>query len=223
MSLKTEKARDPYDGVRPWSAITHSAGAVFGLLAGPFLIMRAYASRLSGAVPAVAVYLATLIGLYTASTLYHSLRTNVAGRILLKKVDHTNIYLLIAGSYTPLCILVLGGVLGTALLAVIWSLALIGVMVTFVWVHLPRWLTSGIYLLMGWIAMFAIYPLSQSLGAVGTFWLLFGGGLYTIGGILYAVKWPCRDNLRFGCHEIFHLFILFGSIAQFWAVWYAAG
>jgi len=220
MSVKTERQRDPYDGIRPWSAITHGLGAALGVVAAPFLIQRALASHRSGAVPAVAVYLATLIALYTASTLYHSLRTGVKGRIALRKIDHLNIYFLIAGTYTPFCVLALGGTLGTVLLIVIWSLALAGTAVNLVWIHLPRWLTSGIYIVMGWIAVGAIYPLSLALGGAGTFWLIFGGVLYTVGGVLYALKWPCRNKPRFGCHEIFHLFILLGSMAQFGAVFY---
>jgi len=220
MPAKTEALRDPYDGLRPWSAITHGTGVALGVLAAPFLLLRAYGSQLSGAVPAMAVYLLTLIGLYTASTLYHSLRTGVEGRIALRKIDHLNIYYLIAGSYTPFCILALGGTLGIVLLILIWSLAFLGTGVTLIWIHLPRWLSSGIYIVMGWIAIGAIYPLSRALGGAGTFWLAFGGVLYTIGGVLYALKWPCRGKPRFGCHEIFHVFILFGSVAQFGAVLY---
>jgi len=218
MSAKTERQRDPYDGIRLWSAITHGAGAALGVLAAPFLLLRAHASQLSGAVPAIAVYLTTLISLYTASTLYHSLRTSVARRILLRKIDHLNIYFLIAGTYTPFCVLALGGTLGAVLLIVIWGLALLGTGVNLIWIHLPRWLTSGIYLAMGWIAVGAIVPLSRALGGAGTFWLVFGGVLYTIGGVLYALKWPCRDNPRVGCHEIFHVFILLGSVAHYMAV-----
>ncbi|MCL2563159.1 MAG: hemolysin III family protein [Oscillospiraceae bacterium] len=218
MSAKTERQRDPYDGLRPWSAVTHGLGAALGLCAAPFLLLRAYNSGLSGAVPAMAVYLATLIGLYTASTLYHSLRTGEKGRIALRKIDHLNIYYLIAGTYTPFCVLALGGTLGIVLLSVIWGLALAGTAVNIVWIHLPRWLTSGIYIAMGWIAIGAIYPLSLAIGGAGTFWLIFGGVLYTAGGVLYAVKWPGKHNPRFGCHEIFHVFILLGSIAQFMAV-----
>ena len=221
MSIKTERARDPYDALRPWSAITHGFGALLGLMAVPFLLLRAYASRLPWAVPAVAVYLLTLVSLYTASTLYHSLRTGVQGRIALRKIDHLNIYFLIAGTYTPFCVLALDGALGIALLAVIWGLALLGTALKLVWINLPRWLTTTLYLLMGWIVIGAVYPLSRALGATGTFWLLFGGVLYSIGGVLYAVKWPGRDNPRFGCHEIFHLFILLGSLSQFVAVLYA--
>ena len=217
-STKSEKQRDPYDSLRTWSAITHGIGAALGLFAAPFLLLRAYASGLPGAVPAMTIYLVSLICLYTASTLYHSLRTDVAWRIRLRKIDHLNIYYLIAGTYTPFCVLAIGGTWGLVLLIVIWSLAIAGTCVNLIWIHLPRWLTSGIYLAMGWIAIGAIVPIYRSLGAGGTFWLIFGGVLYSVGGVLYALKWPGRENLRFGCHEIFHVFILLGSIAQLVAV-----
>lgn len=214
-----EKDRDPYDGIRPWSAITHAIGVMLALGAAPFLLIAAHASEKPWAVFAVAVYLVTLTGLYLASTLYHCLKTSVKGRIRLRKIDHLNIYYLIAGSYTPFCLLALGGIFGTVLLIVIWGLAIAGTVVNLIWIHLPRWLTSVIYIVMGWIVVGAIYPLSQALGAAGLFWLVLGGVLYTTGGVLYAVKWPLRGNERFGCHEVFHVFILLGSIAQFIAVY----
>ena len=158
-----------------------------------------------------------MILLYTASTLYHCLKTPVRGRLALRKWDHCSIYFLIAGTYTPLCLLPLrsAGAWGWALFGVIWFLAVAGIVMTLFWVNSPRWVTSGVYLFMGWLAVIALYPLWQVLGGVGLFWLLFGGVLYTIGGVLYAVKWPGRNNPRFGCHEIFHVFILLGSIAHF--------
>ncbi|MCL2828964.1 MAG: hemolysin III family protein [Oscillospiraceae bacterium] len=220
MSIKTEKSRDPYDGVRPGSAITHGVGIFLACMAAIFLLPRAYASPLLGALPAMAIYTGTLLALYTASTLYHSLRTNIRGRVALRKIDHLNIYYLIAGTYTPFCLLGLGGTLGIVLLTAIWSLAFIGTVVNLVWIHLPRWLTVAIYLIMGWIAIIVIYPLHQSIGGVGIFWLILGGVFYSVGGVLYAVKWPLRDHPKFGCHEIFHVFILLGSIAQFCAVLY---
>lgn len=158
-----------------------------------------------------------MIVLYAASCLYHCLNTSVRGRLALRKWDHCSIYLLIAGTYTPLCLLPLrqAGGWGWSLFGVIWALALMGIVLTLLWVNSPRWVTSGIYLFMGWLAVIALYPLWQVLGGRGLFWLLLGGVLYTIGGVLYALKWPGRDNPRFGCHEIFHVFILLGSIAHF--------
>ena len=104
---------------------------------------------------------------------------------------------------------------GLPLFIAIWGLALAGVVLTIAKLDIPRWLTSVIYLVMGWLALFAIVPLSQRMAGLGMFWLILGGVLYTVGGVLYAVKWPGRNNPRFGCHEIFHVFILLGSIAHF--------
>ena len=143
------------------------------------------------------------------------MNTSVAGRIALRKYDHCSIYLLIAGSYTPVCLLGLKNSGGAALLAVVWAVGLLGMILTIAKLSIPRWLTSAIYLFMGWLAIFAIVPLHRSLPEVGFAWLLAGGLLYTVGGVLYAAKWPGRNNPRFGCHEIFHLFILLGSVAHF--------
>lgn len=214
-SYAEEKKRDPYDGLRPWSAITHIIG--IGLSIAALVLLMIYARAEGFAVPytaALAVFGGSMIALYTASTLYHSLRTGIRGRIVLRKVDHLMIYLLITGTYTPLCIIALGGTLGTALLSVICALALIGSVINTIWIKLPRWTSSTVYIVMGWIAMVAIYPLSKVIG-FGVFWLILGGVFYTIGGVFYAIKWPGRFNPRFGCHEVFHVFILIGSICHY--------
>ena len=156
-----------------------------------------------------------MVCLYTASTLYHCLNTSVSVRIALRKYDHCSIYLLIAGSYTPICLTVLADCGGLKLLLSVWSLAIAGIILTIAKLFIPRWLCSAIYLSMGWLAIFAIVPIYRALPFFGFFWLLVGGLLYTTGGILYALKWPGRNNPRFGCHEIFHVFILLGSIAHF--------
>lgn len=167
------------------------------------------------------IYGLTMTGLYTASTLYHSLNTSVGGRVALRKYDHASIYALIAGSYTPICLIPLRtyGAWGWTLIALIWTLAAAGIILAVVWISAPRWLTAGLYLAMGWIALFAVYPLLQVLPRAGFLWLLAGGILYTVGGVLYAVKWPGRNNPRFGCHEIFHVFILLGSVCHFFLMY----
>ncbi len=217
-SIRGEQGRDPYDGLRPWSAITHGIGAALAAVGTAFLLFRA---MLLGAdvwhIVSFAIYGASMICLYTASTLYHCLNTPVAGRLALRKIDHCSISLLIAGSYTPICLTVLRnqGAWGWTIFGVVWSMAVASCSLSLLWIGSPRWLTSGVYLLMGWVAVFALYPLSKVLTAAGFFWLVLGGVLYTAGGVLYAVKWPGRDNPRFGCHEVFHLFILAGSICHF--------
>ena len=216
--LYGERGRDPYDGLRPWSAITHGFGAVLAAVGTALLLVQAVFMDLgSWHVVSFAIYGASMICLYTASTLYHCVNTTVAGRLALRKYDHCSISLLIAGSYTPICLTVLReqGAWGWAIFGVVWAMALASCTLSLVWINSPRWLTSGVYLLMGWVALFALYPLSRVLPAEGFFWLVLGGVLYTVGGVLYAVKWPGRDNPRFGCHEVFHLFILAGSVCHF--------
>lgn len=211
-----EKGRDPYDGLRPWSAITHGAGAALAILGTVLLLVRT--AILGGSVwhyVTFSIYGASMIALYTASTLYHCINTSVKGRVALRKVDHTSIYFLIAGTYTPICLIPLRGGWGWSLFGVIWGLALAGLVLSLLWINAPRWVTAGIYLFMGWLAVIAIYPIVRVLPLQGLFWLLLGGVLYTIGGVLYALKWPGRNNPKFGCHEVFHLFILLGSVCHF--------
>lgn len=212
---KKKEERDPYDGLRPWSAITHGAGAVLALAGTIALLVRSAGMGQWLHFVLFAVYGLSMIGLYTASTLYHCLNTSVSGRIALRKFDHCSIYLLIAGSYTPICLTALKNCGGPLLLAAVWVLAVAGVILTIAKLSIPRWLTSAIYIFMGWLAIFAIVPIYQVLPANGFLWLLLGGILYTVGGVLYAVKWPGRNNPRFGCHEIFHVFILLGSACHF--------
>ena len=145
--------------------------------------------------------------------------SSVARRVGLRKLDHSSIYILIAGTYTPICLIALRGPWGWSLFGVIWALAIMGIFLSIAWINAPRWVTSGIYLFMGWLAVIALYPMWLTLGMRGLFWLVSGGILYTVGGVLYALKWPGRDNPRFGCHEIFHVFILLGSIAHFMMMW----
>lgn len=212
---RRREVRDPYDGLRPWSAITHGIGAALAVVGTVFLTVQSALMGKWGHLVVFLIYGLSMVCLYTASTLYHCVNTTRSKRIALRKYDHCSIYLLIAGSYTPVCLTVLWGAGGLPLFIAIWGLALAGVLLTIAKLDIPRWLTSVIYLVMGWLALFAIVPLSQRMAGLGMFWLILGGVLYTVGGVLYAVKWPGRNNPRFGCHEIFHVFILLGSIAHF--------
>lgn len=150
--------------------------------------------------------------LYTSSTLYHALRTGVPGRILLRKLDHCAIFLLIAGSYTPVCLLAAANRRGMTLLIAVWLLAAAGMLLTLLHLSMPRYCVSSIYLVLGWLSVLLLRPLAQVIPLSGVLTLLLSGLLYTAGGVMYALKWPLRDAPRFGCHEVFHVFILLGSV-----------
>lgn len=216
----TETGRDPYDGLRFWSALTHGTGAALALAGTVLLLWKAV---LGGGglreLTSFAIYGTSMVALYIASTLYHSVGTTVSGRIALRKFDHISIYFLIAGTYTPICLLALRGGRGWTLFGVIWVLALAGTVMALTWIDCPRAVTSTVYLAMGWLAVTALVPIYRAVGRSGMFWLLLGGMFYTVGGILYALKWPRRDDPHFGCHEIFHMFILLGSIAHFFMIY----
>ena len=159
---RQREVRDPYDELRPWSAITHGAGAVLSAV-GTALLLRLAILRGSGLLVTVfLIYGLSMTGLYTASTLYHCVNTSVAGRRALRKYDHCSIYLLIAGSYTPVCMVALRQSSGPALLAAVWAVGVVGMVLTVAKLEIPRWLTSAIYLLMGWLAIFAIVPLYRA-------------------------------------------------------------
>jgi len=154
--------------------------------------------------------------LYTASAAYHLLKVPEKISTLLRRIDHMMIYVLIAGTYTPLCVIALTGKLSLSLLIAIWLLAAVGILLTILWFGAPRWLTTGIYLLMGWLVVIAFYPLIHSLPLGGLAWLVIGGLLYTVGALIYGFKWPRINNRWFGFHEIFHLFVIGGSLGHFW-------
>lgn len=211
----SETGRNPYDSLRPMSALTHGVGIIFALLALGVLLQMTFHQGAS-TITAVTVYAISMLCLYTASTVYHSLNTGLKGRLFLRKLDHVMIYFLIAGTYTPVCMISLEGTIsGKLMLYIIWSMAILGSGFTLFWINMPRVLTAIIYLVMGWTAIFAIYPIHQAMGGECFFLLLLGGILYSLGGILYALKWPGRNNRYFGCHEIFHVFIVLGSISHF--------
>ena len=194
---RRKEVRDPYDALRPWSAITHGAGAVLAALGTAALLVQSASQGKWLLFGLFAVYGLSMICLYTASTLYHCLNVSVPGRLALRKYDHCSIYLLIAGSYTPLCLTVLRNAGGIPLVIAVWTLALAGMVLTVAKLAIPRWLTSAIYLFMGWLAIFAIVPIYRALPANGFFWLLAGGLLYTAGGVLYAGTTPASAVTKF--------------------------
>lgn len=201
----------------PGSAITHFIGMMFAVFASIPLLVKAGLTQNISDVNAMAVFMASMMLLYGASTIYHSLV--VPDRILriFRKLDHMMIFVLIAGSYTPVCMIVLGGRVGYAMLAAVWTIAAVGMLVKALWINCPKWFSSVIYIAMGWVCVFAFGQLFENLELAGFLWLLAGGIIYTVGGIIYALKLPLFNSkhTNFGSHEIFHLFVMAGSVCHF--------
>ena len=201
----------------PGSAITHFIGVMLAVFASTPLLIKAAVSDGLTAFVAMTVFMLSMIALYGASALYHSVM--VKDRILrvFRKIDHMMIFVLIAGSYTPVCLIVLGGSLGYTLLTVVWTIAIIGMLIKALWITCPKWFSSIIYIAMGWVCLGVFGQLWSTLPHSAFLWLLAGGIIYTIGGVIYALKLPIFNNRHryFGSHEIFHLFVMGGSICHF--------
>lgn len=202
----------------PVSGLTHLAGALLSVAGLILLVVTGVLKGTVWHVVSFAIFGVSLILLYTASALYHLLPLSPAGIKTLKRVDHMMIFVLIAGTYTPFCLLPLRGPWGWTLLGLIWSIALGGIAMKIFWLNAPRWLSTVLYVLMGWIVLIAIYPLSQVVPAGGIFWLVTGGVIYTLGAVVYATQWPDFVPGKFGFHELWHLFVMGGSFSHFWAV-----
>ena len=201
----------------PGSAITHYIGMLLSLFAAIPLLMKAELSRIPSAITAMEIFILAMILLYAASTVYHSL--NVKNGILnvFRKLDHMMIFVLIAGTYTPICMLVLKGRAGMLLLCAIWGIAAAGMLLKAFWISCPKWFSSIIYIAMGWACLFVFPLLLKVLPKPAFLWLLAGEILYTAGGVLYALKLKGFNSLHkyFGSHEIFHLFVMAGSFCHF--------
>lgn len=211
--LKMMRLKDPA------SALTHMAGAAASMVGLGALLQRAAEGGTLWHRASFAVFGISLILLYGASSLYHAVRVGPKAALMLRKVDHMMIFVLIAGTYTPFTLVPLRGAWGWSLFGAIWGCAMIGMGIKLFWMGAPRWLSTAFYILMGWLIIIAIYPLSQAVSPGVLFWLVSGGVLYTVGAVLYAVKWPNPWPGAFGFHEIWHLFVMAGSAAHFAAVW----
>ena len=201
----------------PGSAITHFIAMLLAVAASVPLLLKAGMSSGMRCTVAMGIFMCSMILLYGASTMYHSV--NVSDKILkvFRKIDHMMIFVLIAGSYTPVCLIVLGGSLGYTLLTVVWTIAIIGMLIKALWITCPKWFSSIIYIAMGWVCLGVFGQLWSTLPHSAFLWLLAGGIIYTIGGVIYALKLPIFNNRHryFGSHEIFHLFVMGGSICHF--------
>jgi hemolysin III len=198
----------------PVSGLTHCIGAVLALIGTIILIVRVASPELTRHIISFSVFGVAMVLLYTASTLYHWLPLRQAGIRLLRRIDHSMIFIYIAATYTPICLIPLQGAWGWSLLACAWGVALLGVFVKIYWLHAPRWLSTALYLGMGWMALAAVYPLVTSLKWGALAYLLAGGLLYSAGALIYACKRP-NFFKNFGFHELFHIFVMGGSFCHF--------
>lgn len=213
-----KKIKDPVSG------FTHLFGAVLSIVGLVFLIIvpAIYSNEKAWDIVSFTIFGVGLILLYTFSSLYHLLNVGQTATRVLRKFDHIMIYVLIASTYTPICLGPLRGGWGWSIFGIVWGLAIIGIILTATWINAPRWLTTGIYLAMGWTVIVAVYPMITTFSRLGTLfsllWLLAGGIFYTIGAVIYGLKWPHLKNKYFGFHEIFHIFVLLGSFCQYWFI-----
>lgn len=195
----------------PMSTLTHLIALIIII---PVMIVLIYNGYTKGgiayAIP-FTVFAISMICLYLASTIYHMIRANDSTIQTLKKIDHMMIFILIAGTYTPICLITLKGSFGTKMLIIVWCVAIIGIVIKFFWINAPRWISTMFYIIMGWIAVFGFYPIIKAVSLNGIILLILGGVIYTIGAVVYITKYPKLNLKHFGFHEIFHLFVIGGS------------
>ena len=201
----------------PGSAITHFIGMLMAIFAAVPLLIKAANEPSRIYIISLAIYAASLILLYAASTSYHTFDISPKVNTILKKVDHMMISVLIAGSYTPVCLLVLKGRTGIILLSIVWAIAIAGILIKAFWVYCPKWVSSVLYIGMGWTCVLAFTQILNNMSPAAFGWLLAGGIIYTVGGVIYALKLPIFNSRHknFGSHEIFHLFVMGGSACHF--------
>ena len=207
-----KRLREPVNG------LTHAAGGVLAFVGLFVLVASAASAGRMDQIVAFGIFGISLVALYIASSLYHLLPLSPAGVARLRKLDHVAIFVLIAGTYTPFCLLALDGGWRWGVLAIAWGLALCGASLKLLWMEAPRWLSVVLYLGMGWVAVAAVPALLRTLPAGGMAWVLAGGLTYSAGALVYGLKRPNPIPGAFGFHELWHLFVVAGSACHFWAV-----
>ena len=204
------------------SGLTHCIAAGLSLVGLVILIIYAAINGDAFDVVSFTLFGTGLLLSYLFSTLYHWLNIGEKGINVFRKFDHIMIYVLIATSYTPVCLGPLRGPWGWSIFGVVWGLAVLGIIFSSIWIKAPRALTASLYLIMGWVVLVAIVPLinvyKEANLLYSLWWLVIGGIFYTFGGIIYALKWPKTKFKQFGFHEIFHIFVMFGSACQYWFI-----
>lgn len=204
----------------PVSGLTHLLGLLIALL-GLYLLTVSSLLKADSEIYLMSniLYGCSLIAMYLTSSSYHLLNVKPETTLLLRKFDHMAIFALIAGTYTPFCLIVVKGGLGYGMCIFVWSLAVFGALFKIFWLHAPRWLYTLIYIFMGWLGLALAQPILEKIPAEGFAWLVGGGLFYTFGAVIYGTKRPNPFPGVFGFHEIWHLFVMAGSFSHFWCVY----
>jgi len=199
----------------PINGLTHFIAFLLAILGLVLLVQKSIDPLKIWHIVTFSIFGVGMVLLYLASTLYHWLPLSEKGVLRLKRVDHVMVFVMIAASYTPICLIPLRYSIGWLLFGVIWGLVVGGLLLKIFWIHAPRWLTATVYVAMGWLAILGIGPIANALQPRAFFWLISGGLLYTVGALIYAANRPNPWPNRFGAHEIFHIFVMFGSLSHY--------
>ncbi len=204
------------------SAFTHLGGAVFGLVGTIVLLIS---KNLNGTrLAAFLIFGISMVLMYSTSTIYHFIdRSKEKAKLIMRKLDHIMIFVFVAGSYTPICLITLKGSIGNKMLMLVWSITIIGTFIKLFWITAPNWVSSLLYIAMGWVAVLFLSPLISKMPVGGLYLLVLGGIFYTIGGVIYALKKPNINNKHFGFHELFHIFVLAGSLCHYLMMYFYVG
>ncbi len=200
----------------PVNSLTHWAGAILALIG--LIALLVIGANTPTKIISLSIYGLSLVAMFSASATYHMVNVKDKTLEIFRKIDHAAIYLLIAGTYTPICINAFTGFWKWGLLGIVWSLAVIGITLKIFFIRAPRWLNAGIYIAMGWLSIAAIGQMLATLPAWVLGWLLAGGIIYTLGAVVYITKIFNFKPGIFGFHEVWHIFVLLGAAAHFVAV-----
>ncbi|WP_320169521.1 hemolysin III family protein [Maridesulfovibrio sp.] len=203
----------------PMSGLTHFVGFCLAIAGLVLLVVDSVNPVKVMHVVTFSVFGAGMILLYLASTLYHWLPLGERWTLYMRKADHAMIFIYIAATYTPICLIGLKGSWGWSLFGAVWGLALAGIITKMFWMNAPRWLSTAFYLGMGWLVIVGAGPLIRALQTGALFWLTLGGVMYSIGATIYVLKRPDPWPKVFGFHEIFHVFVMAGSFCHFWVMY----
>jgi hemolysin III len=212
ISPTTQRFRDPFSG------FSHLFGAIVGLVVLCVLVIQASIHGDVWQITSFSVFGASMIMMFASSAIYHLAQGSDEKILKLKRIDHMAIFAMIAGTYTPMCLVPLRDSIGWPLLITVWSIAISGILLKIFWIGAPRWLSTLIYVAMGWACVFGLTTMKETMPEASFDWLVYGGIAYTVGAVVYGTKWP-NPSKTFGFHEIWHLFVMAGAFSHAMAVY----